>query len=206
MNLKSLVLAMAMAAGAALMAQGAGAATVNRTAPIVTADDGLGGFNAHFGDTFAQSTSGSTFTDTFTFDVGTPFDAAASLTSSYLNTPQTKDLLITGLSLYHYDAVTKAVLGTAIAGIDLTGTGADAPDSWALSGFGLASGAYAIQVNGEVRGVGGGAFGADLTISPVPEPQAWGMLLAGLGVCTTLAWRRRQPARVRAEVRRGRRL
>jgi hypothetical protein len=199
MKLKSLVLA--MVAGAALTAQGAGAATVNRTAPIVTADDGLGGVNAHFGDTFAQSTTGSTFTDTFTFDVGTPFDAAASLTSSYLNTPQTKDLLITGLSLYHYDPVTKAVLGTAIAGIDLTGTAADAPDSWALSGFGLASGAYAIQVNGEVRGIGGGAFGADLTISPVPEPQAWGMLLAGLGVLTTLAWRRRQPARVRAAVR-----
>ncbi len=203
MKLKSLVLA--MVAGAALMAQGAGAATVNRTAPVVTADDGLGGFNAHFGDTFAQSTTGSTFTDLFTFDVGTPFDAAASLTSSYLNTPQAKDLLITGLSLYRYDPVTQAVLGTAIAGIDLTGSGTDAPDSWALSGFGLASGSYAIQVNGEVRGVGGGAFGADLTISPVPEPQTWGMLLAGLGVLTTLAWRRRQPARVRAEAGRIRR-
>lgn len=190
MKLKSLVLA--MVAGAALMAQGAGAATVNRTAPVVTADDGLGGFNAHFGDTFAQSTTGSTFTDIFTFDVGTPFDAAASLTSSYLDTPQTKDLLITGLSLYHYDPVTKAVLGTAIAGIDLTGSGADAPDSWALSGFGLTSGAYAIQVNGEVRGVGGGAFGADLTISPVPEPQAWAMLLAGLGLVSVAV--RRTPA------------
>jgi hypothetical protein len=203
MTLKSLVLA--VVAGAALMAQGAGAATVNRTAPLVTADDGLGGFNAHFGDTFAQSTAGSTFTDIFTFDVGTRFDAAASLTSSYLNTPQTKDLLITGLSLYRYDPVTKAMLGTAIAGIDGTGLGTDAPDSWSLAGYGLTSGSYAIQVDGQVHGVGGGAFGADLTISPVPEPQAWGMLLAGLGVCSTLAWRRRQPARVRADARRIRR-
>jgi hypothetical protein len=56
-----------------------------------------------------------------------------------------------------------------------------------------------------VRGVGGGAFGADLTISPVPEPQTWGMLLAGLGVLTTLAWRRRQPARVRVDAGRIRR-
>jgi hypothetical protein len=203
MKLKSFVLA--MVAGAALMAQGAGAATVNRTAPVVTADDGLGGFNAHFGDTFAQSTSGSTFTDIFTFNVGTPFDAAASLTSSFLNTPQTKDLLVTGFSLYRYDPVTKGVLGTAIAGIDLTGTGADAPDSWSLAGFGLATGSYAIQVDGQVRGIGGGSFGADLTISPVPEPQTWAMLLAGLGVCTTLAWRRRQPARVRADAGRIRR-
>ena len=201
MKLKSLVLA--MAAGAALVAQGAGAATVDRTAPVVTVDDGLGGFNAHFGDTFAQSTTGSTFTDIFTFDVGTPFDASASLTSSFLNTPQTKDLLITGLSLYRYDPATKTMLGTAIAGINGTGTAADAPDSWSLSGYGLTSGSYAIQVNGEVRGVGGGAFGADLTIAPVPEPQTWGMLVAGLGVLTTLAWRRRQPARGRAHGRRG---
>jgi hypothetical protein len=203
MKLKSLVLA--TVAGAALVAQGAGAATVNRTAPIVMADDGLGGFNAHFGDTFTQSTTGSTFTDVFTFDVGTPFDAAASLTSSYLNTPQTKDLLITGLSLYRYDPVTKTQLGTAIAGFDLTGTGADAPDSWSVTGYGLARGSYAIQVDGRVRGVGGGSFGADLTISPVPEPQTWATLLAGLGVCSALAWRRRQPARVRADARRIRR-
>ena len=47
-----------------------------------------------------------------------------------------------------------------------------------------------------------GAFGADLTLSLVPEPQVWGMLLAGLGICSTLAWRRQQPARVRAGVRR----
>ncbi|WP_198115917.1 FxDxF family PEP-CTERM protein [Massilia rhizosphaerae] len=197
MKLKFLVLA--MAAGAALVAQGADAATVDRTAPIVTVDDGLGGFNAHFGDTFAQSTTGSTFTDIFTFDVGTPFDAAASLTSSYLDTPQTKDLLITGLSLYRYDPVTKAMLGTAIAGLNGTGVDPGAPDSWSLAGYGLTRGSYAIQVNGQVRGAGGGAFGADLTISPVPEPQTWGMLLAGLGVCSTLAWRRRQSARVRAD-------
>jgi hypothetical protein len=201
MKLKSLVLA--MVAGVALVAQGAGAATVNRTVPVVTADDGLGGFNAHFGDTFAQSTTDSAFTDIFTFDVGTPFDAAASLTSSYLNTPQTKDLLITGFSLYRYDPATQAVLGTAVAGIDETGFGTNPTDAWSLSAYGLASGSYAIQVNGQVRGTGGGAFGADLAIAPVPEPQAWVMLRAGLGMCSTLAWRRRQPARVRAGGRRS---
>jgi hypothetical protein len=200
MKFKSLVLA--VVAGAACMAQGAGAAALERTVPVVTVDDGLGGFNAHFGDTFAASTTGSTFTDVFTFDVGTPFDAAASVTSSYLNTPQTKDLQITALSLYRYDPVTKAVLGTAIAGINETGFGANPTDSWSLSGYGLTRGSYAIRVDGAVRGTGGGAFGADLTISPVPEPQAWGMLLAGLGVCSTLAWRRRQLARVRVGGRR----
>jgi hypothetical protein len=47
-----------------------------------------------------------------------------------------------------------------------------------------------------------GAFGVDLTLSPVPDPQVWGMLLAGLGICSTLAWRRQQPARVRVGGRR----
>jgi hypothetical protein len=49
-----------------------------------------------------------------------------------------------------------------------------------------------------------GAFGADLALSPVPQPQVWSMLLAGLGIYSTLAWRRQQPARVRVRVR-GRR-
>jgi hypothetical protein len=47
-----------------------------------------------------------------------------------------------------------------------------------------------------------GAFGADLALLPVPDPQVWGMLLAGLGICSTLAWRRQQPARVRVGGRR----
>jgi hypothetical protein len=191
MKLKSLVLS-ALVAGAAFASQGAAAQAIDRSVPLVTAGDGVGGFNAHFGDTFTSSTMGNTFTDVFTFNVGTPFDAAASVTSSYLNTPQTKDLLITGLSLYRYDPATMAVLGTAVAGINETGFGSHPTDSWSLSAFGLSSGAYALRVDGRVLGAGGGAFGGDLTISPVPEPQTWGMLLAGLGLVSVAV--RRKPA------------
>jgi hypothetical protein len=196
MKLKSLVLSV-LVAGAASASQGAAAQAIDRTAPLVTAGDGVGGFNAHFGDTFAASTVGSTFSDIFTFSVGTPFDASSSVTSSYLNTPHTKDLLITGLSLYRYDPATMAVLGTAISGINETGFGSNPTDSWSLSGFGLASGAYALKVNGQVMGAGGGAFGGDLTISPVPEPQSWGMLLAGLGLLGMAARRRLAAVRIR---------
>jgi hypothetical protein len=181
MKLKSLVLS-ALIAGAAAASQGAAAQAIDRTVPLVTAGDGVGGFNAHFGDTFAASAVGNTFSDVFTFNIGTPFDAAASVTSSFLNTPQSKDLLITGFSLYRYDPSTMAILGTAVAGINETGFGSHPTDSWALSAFGLTSGYYALKVNGQVLGAGGGAFGGDLTVSPVPEPQAWGMLLAGLGL------------------------
>jgi hypothetical protein len=198
MKLKSLVLS-ALVAGAAFASQGAAAQAIDRSAPLVTAGDGVGGFNAHFGDTFTASTVGNTFSDVFTFNIGTPFDAAASITSSYLNTPQTKDLLITGFSLYRYDPGTMAILGTAVAGINETGFGANPTDSWSLSAYGLSSGSYALKVDGRVMGTGGGAFGGDLTISPVPEPQAWGMLLAGLGLVSVAV--RRKPAlrRIRSQ-------
>jgi hypothetical protein len=198
MKLKSLVLS-ALIAGAAAASQGAAAQAIDRSVPLATAGDGVGGFNAHFGDTFTASTMGNTFSDVFTFNIGTPFDAAASVTSSYLNTPQTKDLLITGLSLYRYDPATMAILGTAIAGINETGFGSHPTDSWSLSAYGLSSGYYALKVDGQVMGVGGGAFGGDLTISPVPEPQAWAMLLAGLGLVSVAV--RRKPAlrRIRSQ-------
>jgi len=190
MKLKSLVLS-ALIAGAAVASQGAAAQAIDRTVPLVTAGDGVGGFNAHFGDTFTASTVGSTFSDIFTFNIGTPFDAAASVTSSFLNTPQTKDLLITGFSLYRYDPGTMAVLGTAIAGINETGFGSHPTDSWSLSAYGLSSGYYALKVDGRVLGTGGGAFGGDLTVSPVPEPATYGMLLAGLGLLGVAATRRK---------------
>ncbi|ALK99841.2 MULTISPECIES: FxDxF family PEP-CTERM protein [unclassified Massilia] len=196
MKLKSLVLS-ALIAGAALASQGVAAQAIDRSVPLVTAGDGVGGFNAHFGDTFTASTVGSTFSDIFTFNIGSPFDAASSVTSSYLNTPQTKDLLITGLSLYRYDPVTMAVMGTAIAGINETGFGSNPTDSWSLSAYGLASGNYALKVDGRVMGAGGGAFGGDLTVSPVPEPQTWGMLLAGLGLLGVAARRQLVPSRIR---------
>jgi hypothetical protein len=198
MKLKSLVLS-ALIAGAAVASQGAVAQAIDRSVPLVTAGDGVGGFNAHFGDTFTASTIGNTFSDVFTFNVGTPFDAAASVTSSYLNTPQTKDLLITGFSLYRYDPATMAILGTAIAGINETGFGSNPTDSWSLSAYGLSSGYYALKVDGQVMGAGGGAFGGDLTISPVPEPQAWAMLLAGLGLFGVAVSRKPALRRIRSQ-------
>ena len=191
MKLQSLVPSV-LVLGAAAISQATAAQAIDRSVPLATAGDGVGGFNAHFGDTFAASTAGGTFSDVFTFRVGRPFDAAASVTSSYLNTLQAKDLRITGLSLYRYDPATMAILGAAIAGIDETGFGPNPTDSWALSAFGLGSGAYALKVNGQVMGAGGGAFGGDLTIAPVPEPQAWAMLLAGLGLVGVAL--RRKPA------------
>jgi len=193
MKLTSLLLT-SLVAGVACQAQGVDAQTIDRSAAVVALDDGLDGFNAHVGDSFAAATAGNVFSDLFTFEFGTPFDAAASVTSAYLNTPFAKDLLITGFSLYRYDPATMAVLGTAIAGINGSGFGPHPTDSWSLSGFALPAGSYALKVDGRVLGAGGGAFGGDLVVSPIPEAPAWGMLLGGLGIAGLAGIaRRRRP-------------
>lgn len=191
MKLTSLLLT-SLVASAAFLAQGAYAQTISRSAAVSAIADGQGGFNAHFGDTFTAASAGRSFSDIFTFDLGTPLDAAASVTSSYLNVPLTKDLLITGLNLYRYDPATMAVLGTVVTGINESGFGPYPTDSWSLDGYGLAAGNYALRVDGRVLGAGGGAFGGDLVVSPVPEPVSWGLLLGGLGGLALLArWQRR---------------
>ncbi|MEN3277332.1 MAG: hypothetical protein V7631_3122 [Massilia sp.] len=172
-------------------APGAGAQTIERTAVLDVAPDGVGGFTSHFGGDFTAAQSGRSFADLFTFSVsGIPFDAAASVTSSFLDSPGTKDLRITGLSLYRYDPVTLAVIGNAVAGIDLTGSGDNPVDHWALTAFDLPVGAYALRVDGRVVGDAGGGFGGDLAVSPVPEAPGYAMLLAGLAG-SALLWRRR---------------
>lgn len=46
----------------------------------------------------------------------------------------------------------------------------------------LESGNYILEISGEVVGTSGGSYGGVLNIAPVPEPEEWLMLLAGLGV------------------------
>jgi hypothetical protein len=166
---------------ALLCGAGASAQTIERTTAMDAGADGIGGFSAFLGDGFTAAESGRAFTSVFTFSVaGLPFDAAASVTSSYLDSPATRDLRITGLSLYRYDPATLAVLGNAVAGVDLTGFGANPVDSWSVTAFDLPVGAYALRVDGRVAGSAGGSFGGDLSVSPVPEAPFYALLLAGL--------------------------
>ena len=183
------------------------AQVIERSFALATAADGAGGLNAFFGDTFTGAQRGSSFADLFTFAVagipvagipvaGTPFDASASLTSSFLESPGSKDLLITGLSLYRYNPRTLAVIGNAVAGVDLTGFGDHPVDVWSVTGLDLASGSYAVRVDGQVLGAAGGSFGADLTVSPVPEPPFYAMLLMGLaGGALALAQKQKPPGK-----------
>lgn len=189
MKLKSIVMA-TMFASAGFMTVAAHAATpIVREMPMELVSDDEGGFNAHFGNNFGSSTAGKSFADKYFFSINSNFDTSASLTSSYLNSAKVKDLTITGFSLTKYDPSSMTNLMT-VNGSNETLAGANPTDTWSLKSFGLTNGSYFIKVDGKVLGNGGGTYGSDLTISAVPEPETYGMLLAGLGLMGFVARRK----------------
>jgi hypothetical protein len=187
MKMKSILMATVFAA-AGFVGQAAHAATVSSTSSVVLESDGVGGYNANFGNSFSSIATGSTFSDSYTFTISSGFDSSASLTSTYLNSSTVHDLQITGYTLTQYDAATNTY-GTSYAGVNTT-TGTT--DTWTLAANGLSSGTYVLAVDGKVIGNAGGSYAGDLAISvsPVPEPATYGMLMAGLGLMGFVARRK----------------
>ena len=56
---------------------------------------------------------------------------------------------------------------------------------------GLTSGSYYYQITGDANGSKGGFYSISSTVTPVPEPETYAMLLAGLGVVGSLYRRRK---------------
>jgi len=46
----------------------------------------------------------------------------------------------------------------------------------------LAANVYTLEIRGDVVGLAGGSYSGVLNLSPIPEPQAYALLLAGLGL------------------------
>ena len=188
MKIKNIIIA-SMIAGASLIGTTAYAAPVGKTVTVNMDNDGEGGFNAHFGNSFNGSNMGNTFVDKYLFTLSGNYDSAASVTSSFLKSGTIKDLQITNFSIVQYDPLNQSVLQT-YAGSNIT-TGIT--DHWELNATGLQTGSYYLQVDGKVIGNGGGSYGSDLTvsISAVPEPETYGMLLAGMGLLGLVARRKK---------------
>jgi hypothetical protein len=122
----------------------------------------------------------------------------------------------------NFDAIISSISRTADTGLDISalslyrvgggtgtgGTGADtlvtagnslqtgAMDVWTLSSDNLTAGNYYVLVSGNLVSDTSASFGGAVMLSPmapVPEPETYGMMLAGLGVLGFLA-RRRKPA------------
>ena len=54
-----------------------------------------------------------------------------------------------------------------------------------------AAGNYHVDITGIAEGASGGTYGIALSAAPVPEPETFAMLLAGLGLVGTIARRRK---------------
>jgi hypothetical protein len=68
----------------------------------------------------------------------------------------------------------------------------DLNERWTFdSGWNIEPGTYAVVIGGAVVGNFGGSYAANVAILPVPEPQTWTMMLAGLGAAGAFARRRR---------------
>lgn len=176
MNNTKSVIAAIMFAGAALTSQAVLAADISAAPEPLVLIDGT----ADFGSSFAAGNMGNTFMNQFTFStVGV--NAVDSLVSSISRTA------VVGLDITGFDLFGAG--GGLVAAGEQLGTGSI--DLWSLSANGLAEGNYYVQVSGTLVSTGSGSFGANLNLAPVPEPETYGMMLAGLGILGMLSRRRK---------------
>lgn len=170
-------------AGAVLLASAsfASAADINLSESLVFSnDDGL--LNADFGHVFSSTDKGKTFLDEFTFTV-TSSDLSATFSSPavFKGTTAVSDLSFSSFSLYSSS-------GAKLATGDFNtfkGTDSGSLDSY------LSAGTYRLEVAGTVLGSSGGKYIGAVTVSPVPEPETWGMTLSGLAAVGLMARRRK---------------
>ncbi|NML60924.1 PEP-CTERM sorting domain-containing protein [Massilia sp. RP-1-19] len=177
---KSLVAAFVFATASLGSGVALAQADISQPPEALTLLDGSG----FFGDSFAMDNMGDTFSDHFTFSVTElphNIDAIISSISSSAST----GLDITGLSVYS-EAGTLIANGTSL----MTGMN----DVWTLSTDNLALGNYYLQVSGAMVSDTSGSFGGAVMLVPVPEPETYGMMLAGLGLVGWMARRRQKTA------------
>ena len=143
-------------------------------------------FNADFSHTFSAADKGKTFLDIYTFDIPTSIlGASFSSPATFRGTSATSDLAFTSFDLYSSSGVKVATGEFSSFGLGFTGWDAGAINTE------LGVGTYSLQISGSVLGSSGGFYTGGVTVSPVPEPETWGMTLSGLAAVGFMARRRR---------------
>lgn len=189
MKMKAVLVA-AMFATAGLAAQTVQAANFPSSQLVLDPSDGS--LSGVFGDTFVGQTGN--FEDRFTFSVGSGYEGSSSVTSTF--TKLTSDLTITGFNLVRYVGSESNVVGM-ITGINKTAAtvpgGLPADDNWSIASQGLIAGDYYVQILGKVNFPALVSYSGVLTVlavTPVPEPETYGMMLGGLALLGAVARRK----------------
>jgi hypothetical protein len=167
------MLAVLTLAGAALAPVAAQAADVSQAAQTITLTAGTN----YFGHSFAGGV-GDTFSDRYNFTTS-GINNLGSLVSAFSPT-MLDDIKISGLWLYN--SANMSLGGTQVLDGQV--------DLWTLATSHLAADSYYLLVKGELLSASPSSYAGTLTVTPVPEPETYGMLLAGLGLVGYLARRR----------------
>lgn len=174
------VLASAVLAGAACVAQPALAADISHPPQALMLVDGSAGFSA----SFAAGNYNNTFMDRYTFSVTDPAGSMVDALVGSIARSAMVGLEINGFDLYDS---TNMLMGSGV--MHQSGT----IDQWTISTpTGIPLGDYSIMVSGRLVSDVAGSYGGNLNLAPVPEPDTAAMLAAGLGVLGAVLRRRKQ--------------
>lgn len=122
------------------------------------------------------------FTDTWSFDIVAPTFSAGSVSNLAISVPSLTLFNISGLSAQLYTS-------TNVLVDDLDDNPGSTSEIKVGSGL-FNPGSYYFKISGTADGTFGGQYVFAVTTLPVPEPESYAMLLAGLGVMGAIAVRR----------------
>ena len=157
------------------------ASAVSLLAGTSFADNGGGPLDLSTGSTFfGRTPSGSSFIDTYTFTLAG---------FSYLTTGAVDSSAIGGQDI-DFNSIVIKLGGSTVATFANSGT--DAQEHYTLSQVLLAPGSYSLVIDG-TQSPDAASYAGNLAIvaAPVPEPQTYALLLAGLGAIAFGGIRRR---------------
>jgi len=137
--------------------------------------------------------TGKTFEDTITFTLPSYNSLAANVTST-IKGVQGNGIKLTSLSLYEGGTL----VATGVA--STSATGISSLDDLLYEGL-ESAGIYKLVVDGTFLGKGGGSYGGTVNVTPVPEPESWGLTVSGLVAVGLMVRRRRGHAKTRQKLR-----
>lgn len=141
------------------------------------------GWSAKFGHTFTgASVINRTFSDRYTFTVGGSNLTTGSLTAKPL---KTQDLYVATFNVF--TAAGTLVVEGINDNANSNHTGQE--DNWKLPVSIVGAGDYYLEVTGQILGKNS-SYGAEMSLSPVPEAETYAMMMAGLGLVGFVARRR----------------